>query len=233
MRGRQPSITEKLKSYWPRLRSLTGSDRRPRSPTIPPKPKADPTPKRSASMPRINYPAPADSTSDVAPSATVQPTIVVPAVQIPAPVEQPRAEPHAPEVTSDAETLALPGLPGAREEGAVPSPVEEEEHAINDPYVSTVEGEAAIEPPTVPAPTEQATGSTSASLRGFGGLVQVLPEPPVPEVVEKTAKPAAITAETASKETTETPSESVDPTAKPSSGEAEPSKPPSEPRGRD
>ena len=134
-RGRPQSITQRLKSYWPSLKSFTGSDRRPRSPTIPPRPEAESAPKRAASMPRLPVPAPAESTSNSAQAATASPIIVVPAVQIPAPVAtQSGAVPSAPEVTSDAETLALPGIPGAKEDETLPSPVEEEgERAMDDP----------------------------------------------------------------------------------------------------
>ena len=55
-RGRQPSITQRLKSYWPTLSSFRGSDRRPVSPTIPPRSKADPPPRRANSLPRIPGP---------------------------------------------------------------------------------------------------------------------------------------------------------------------------------
>ena len=126
-RGRPKSITQRLKAYWPSLKSFSGLDRRPISPTIPPRPEKEPAPKRAASMPRISDPAPAESTSNTAQAATASPIIVAPIVQIPAPVAtQSQAEPSAPEVTSDAEILAPPGIPGAKEDGAPPSPVEEE-----------------------------------------------------------------------------------------------------------
>ena len=53
-RGRQLSISERVRSYWPSLRSITGSDRRPKSPSMPPRPKLEPAPKRAASMPRLS-----------------------------------------------------------------------------------------------------------------------------------------------------------------------------------
>ena len=131
-RGRPTSITQRLKAYWPSLKSFSGSDRRPRSPTIPPRPETEPAPKRAASMPRISDPAPAESTSDTAQPATASPSVAVPTVQIPAPpATQSQAEPSAPEVTSDAETLALPGIPGPKEDGAPPSPIEEEGPTCN------------------------------------------------------------------------------------------------------
>ena len=52
-RGRPTSISQRLKAYWPSLKSFTGSDRRPRSPTVPPRPKSEPVPKRAAS--RLEY----------------------------------------------------------------------------------------------------------------------------------------------------------------------------------
>ena len=57
-RGRQPSITKRVRSslHWPSLRSITGSSRRPRSPIMPSRPKPEPAPKR-ASMPRLADPA--------------------------------------------------------------------------------------------------------------------------------------------------------------------------------
>ena len=72
-------------------------------------------------------------------------------MQIPAPVAvEPRPEPPAPEVTSDAETLALPGLPGATGDENVPSPVEEEiERTMDDPYVRAGDGLASGESPPV------------------------------------------------------------------------------------
>ena len=233
-RGRPKSITQRLKAYWPSLKSFTGSDRRPRSPTIPPRSEAEPAPKRAASMPRISDPAPAESTSNTAQAAKASPIIVVPIVQIPAPAAtQSRAEPSAPEVTSDAETLALPGIPGAKEDEALPSPIEEEgERAMDDPYVSTVEGitteeTAYTEPPPAPALSEHGLASVSSGARqGFGGLVPVIPKPISTEGTESATKPAANTAELASKEVKEaTSSPTVNPAAQPT-GEAEASKPP-------
>ena len=63
-RGRQSSITQRLKAYWPSLKSFRGSDRRPVSPTIPPRSKADPAPRRATSLPRIPGPEPAESTGN-------------------------------------------------------------------------------------------------------------------------------------------------------------------------
>ena len=235
-RGRQPSITEKLKRYWPSLKSFTGSDRRPRSPTVPPRPKPEPTPKRAASLPRMSDSAHAESTSNTAPGATVNPITVVPitvvpVVQIPAPAAvQSRAEPSAPEVTSDAETLALPGIPGAKEDGTPPSPVEEEvEPATDDPHVSTVAQQEKLLTLSHPAPAQHGlSGVSSVALQGFGGLVPVIPKPTIPEETEKTTKPVTTTTEVASKKGKEAaPSEPVIPTAQPT-GEAEASKPPGE-----
>ena len=232
-RGRRPSMTERVRSslYWPSLRSITGSSRRPRSPTMPPRPKPESVPKRSASMPRLPDPAAAESTIDTAPSATANPITVAPAVQIPAPVET-RAEPPAPEVTSDAETLALPGLPGATGEENVPSPAEEVvERTMDDPYVGAGEGLASGETASVEtalevAPIEHSTDAESSTSKGFGGLVPVIPIPTVSEVMEITAKPVVKPSETESKETREaTTSEPSNPTAQPT--EAESSKPPS------
>ena len=185
-------------------------------------------------MPRISDPAPAESTSNTAQRATASPIIVVPVVQIPAPVAtQSGAEPSAPEVTSDAETLALPGIPGAKEDETLPSPIQEEgERAMDDPYVSTAEGvttgkTAYTEPPPAPALSEHGLlGAPSMAQQGFGGLVPVIPKPTVTEGTESTTKPAANTAEMASKEVKEaTPSAPVNPTAQPT-GEAGASKPP-------
>ena len=109
-------------------------------------------------------------------------------MQIPAPVAvETTITTPAPEVTSDAETLALPGLPGATENENVPSPVEEEvERTTVDPYVSAAEGatsgETALAEPAPPIiPTEHARGVTSSPSKGFGGLSQVIPIPTVSE----------------------------------------------------
>ena len=64
-RGRRPSITERVRSYWPSLKSITGSDRRPKSPQIPPRPERENAPKRANSMPRLS-----DSTSAQPDSST-------------------------------------------------------------------------------------------------------------------------------------------------------------------
>ena len=99
-RGRQPSITQRLKSYWPTLKSFKGSDRRPVSPTIPPRSKADPPPRRATSLPRIPGPEPAESPDNPATSGAVSPVVAVPTVQIPAPTAaQAQDQPSAPEVT--------------------------------------------------------------------------------------------------------------------------------------
>ena len=139
-RGRQPSLKERMRSAlnWPSLRSITGSSRRPKSPPLPPRPKPEPAPKRASSMPRIPGSASAESVGGTTSSTPANPITVVPAVQIQAPVAvEPTIAPPAPEVTSDAETLPLPGLPGAAEEEKVPSPVEEEiERTTEDPYVT-------------------------------------------------------------------------------------------------
>ena len=113
-------------------------------------------------------------------------------MQISAPTAaQSQAQPSAPEVTSDAETLALPGIPGTEENGPPPSPVEEEpQSATVDPYVSTVEGITeeitSTEAPPAPAPTEhESLGAISARPQGFGGLVPVIPKPSTSEEKKK------------------------------------------------
>ena len=183
-------------------------------------------------MPRISDPAPAESISDTAQGGTANPITVVPTVQIPAPVAvQSGTEPSAPEVTSDAETLPLPGIPGAKEDGTHPSPVEEEvEPATDDPYVSTVEGattgETADPEPSPTSAKHGLSGVPSVALRGFGGLVPVIPKPTIPEETQGTTKPVTTTTEVASKEGKEAASSGpVIPTAQPT-GEAEASKPP-------
>ena len=242
-RGRQTSVAEKLRSYWPRLRSLTGSDRRPRSPTMPPRPKPEPTPKRSASMPKVSDSALTGSTSSTTPSATTNPITIVPAVQIPAPVAiEQRPEPPAPEVTSDAETLALPGLPGATGEENVPSPVEEEVvRTMDDPYVSAGDGLASEESPPVETaqeavPTQQTAEVTVKEFEGFGGLRQIIPIPKVSDVIPPTTKSVSKPADTASTKggeaaTSEPAIPTVQPSeaaaSKPPSGEAAASEPPS------
>ena len=133
-RGRQPSITQRLKSYWPTLGSFRGSDRRPVSPTIPPKSRAEPPPRRAVSLPRIPGPEPAESLDNPAVPGTVSPVAADQTVQISAPTAE-QDQPSAPEVASDAETLALPGIPGTEGGGPPPSPVEEEsQSATVDPY---------------------------------------------------------------------------------------------------
>ena len=178
-RGRQPSIAQRLKNYWPTLKSLTGSNRRPISPTIPPRSKADPAPRRAVSLPRIPGPEPVEGTDTPATTGTVSPANAAPTVQTSAPTEaQLQDQSSAPEVTSDAETLALPGIPGTEGSGPPPSPIEEEsQSATVDPYVSTVEGitqeTTAAEAPSVPAPTEhESTGVPPARPQGFGGWFQ-------------------------------------------------------------
>ena len=153
-------------------------------------------------------------------------------MQIPAPAAtQSRAEPSAPEVTSDAETLALPGIPGAKEDETLPSPIEEEgERVTDDPYVSTAEGatsgEAAnLEPPLTPG-RHGLSGVSSMTPQGFGGLVPIIPKPIISEETEKTAKPVVTTTEVTSRDIREaTASPSANPAAQPI-GEAETSKPP-------
>ena len=85
-------------------------------------------------------PEPAESPNNPATPGAVSPVAAVPTVQISAPTAaQTQDQPSAPEVTSDAETLALPGIPGTEENGPPPSPIEEEpQSATVDPYVSTV-----------------------------------------------------------------------------------------------
>ena len=242
-RGRQPSIRERVKSYWPSLRSITGSGRRPKSPQIPPRPKLEPARKRAASMPRLSDPKPAGPASSTTPSAPINPITIVPAVQIPAPVAvEPTTDQSAPEIASDAETLALPGLPGAAGDEHIPSPVEEEvEHTTNDPYVSAVEGAtlgelASTETAPQESPTEHARAASISASKGFGGLVQVIPIPTVSEASSATTGPVIKSSETAPKEAKEAvSSEPTNPaaqpieaeTSKPPSGEAEASKPPS------
>ena len=236
-RGRQPSMRERVASglYWPSLKSLIGSGRRPKSPPLPPRPKPEPAPKRANSMPRLSDSTSTESASGTTPSAPVNPITIVPAVQIPAPVavETTTATP-APEVASDAETLALPGLPETTGDENVPSPVEEEvERTMDDPYVSAVEGVASGESApteTAPeaAPTEHARGEKSSSSKGFDGLVQVIPIPTVPEAPGTTTESVAKPTETVSKEAREAvPSESSSSAAKPPSGDAVASKSPS------
>ena len=166
--------------YWPSLRSITGSSRRPKSPPLPPRPKPEPAPKRANSMPRLPGSASAESASGTTPSAPVNPITIVPAVRIPAPVAvESTAAPPAPEVASDAETLALPGLPGGDEN--VPSPVEEEvERTMDDPYVSAIEGVTLRESaPTETAPEaalpEHEGVATSSTFMGTGGLIADIP----------------------------------------------------------
>ena len=138
-RGRQPSIAQRFRSYWPTLKSFSGSHRRPVSPSIPPRSKADPPPRRATSLPRIPGPEPAESSSNPAKPGAVSSAVADPSVQITAPAAAPsQDQPPAPEVASDAETLALPGIPGADENGPPPSTIEEEiPSATDDPYVST------------------------------------------------------------------------------------------------
>ena len=243
-RGRQPSIAQRLRAYWPTLNSLRGSNRRPLSPTIPPRSKADPPPRRATSLPRIPGPEPAESPDNPATSGAVSPVAAVPTVQISAPTAaQSQDQPSAPEATSDAETLALPGIPGTEENGPPPSPIEEEpQSATVDPYVSTVEGiteeSTSTEAPPAQAPTEhESQGATSARPQGFGGLVPVIPKPSTSEEKETASNPVTMTTEKAPKEVKETTtSEPVNPaiqptveagTSQPPAGEAEASKPPS------
>ena len=226
------------------MKSFRGSDRRPVSPTIPPRSKADPPPRRATSLPRIPGPEPAESPDNPATPGAVSPVAADPTVQISAPTaEQSQDQPTAPEVTSDAETLALPGIPGTEGNGPPPSPVEEEpQSATVDPYVSTVEGIAeevtSTEAPQAPAPTEhESLGTTSGRPQGFGGLVPVIPRPSTSEEKETTPKPVTTTTEEAPKEVKETTSsEPVNPaiqptveagTSQPPAGEAEASNPPS------
>ena len=111
-RGR-PTMRHRVRSYWPVLRSFSGSDRRLRSPQVPPRPKLQPAPKRASSMPTMPDSTSAQTDSGATPSTSINPITIVPAVQIPAPVAvESTTVQTAPEITSDAETLALPGLPG-------------------------------------------------------------------------------------------------------------------------
>ena len=242
-RGRQPSIAQRFRSYWPTLKSFSGSHRRPVSPSIPPRSKADPPPRRAISLPRIPGPEPAESSSNPAKPGAVSSAVADPNVQITAPAAaQSQDQPPAPEVTSDAETLALPGVPGADENGPPPSPIEEEiPSATDDPYVSTVEatteGITSTETPPAPSPTEhESLGTSSARPQGFGGLVPVIPKPSTSEEKELASKSVTTTTEKVSKETKEaTASDPVNPAIQPSveagtsqpTGEAEASKPPS------
>ena len=173
-RGRQPSMRERLTSgsYWPSLKSIMGSNRRPKSPPLPPRPKPEPAPKRANSMPRLTDVRSTELTSDTTPSAPVNPITTVPAAQIPAPVAVETTIPApAPEVVSDAETLALPGLPGTTGEENAPSPVEEEvERTTDDPYVSAVEGVtsgelALTEIAPKESPTEPARSASTSHLK--------------------------------------------------------------------
>ena len=115
---------------------------------------------------------------------TVNPITTLPAVQIPAPVAvEPTTATPAPEVTSDAETLQLPGLPGAQADENVPSPIEEEgERTLDDPYVSAVEGGTVRESaPTETAPVaalpEHVRVASSSTFIGTGGLMADIPLP--------------------------------------------------------
>ena len=209
------------------MRSFSGSHRRPISPTIPPRSKADPPPRRAISLPRIPGPEPAESSDNPATPGAVNPVADVPTAQASeSAAAQSQDQPSAPEVTSDAETLALPGVPGTDENGPPPSPVEEEPpSATVDPYVSTVEaateGTTSTETPSVPAPTEhESIGESPAEPQGFGGLVQILPKPSTPEEKEVASTPAIEAGTSQSTGEAEA--------GKPSSGEPEPSKPPVE-----
>ena len=91
----------------------------------------------------------------------------------------------APEVTSDAETLPLPGLPGAVESENVPSPVEEEtERTMNDPYVNVPEGITAIEsaPPETAPSAAAGQEHIGLSSSGAGGSGVDIPSPEIPAV---------------------------------------------------
>ena len=138
--------------------------------------------------------------------------------------------------------MALPGLPGAAGDENNPTPVEEEvEHTTDDPYVSAVEGVASGEPALTEAtpqetPMEPVSAAVTTTSTGFGGLLQVIPIPIVPEVPSAKTGPVIKSTETAPKETKEAvSSEPTNPAAqpieaeasKPPSGEAEASKPPS------
>ena len=164
-------------------------------------------------------------------------------MQIPAPVavESTTAQPP-PEVTSDAETLALPGLPGTTGDENIPSPVEEEvERTTHDPYVSAIEGVASGEPASTEATPQESSmepvrAATTSTSKGFGGLVQAIPIPTVSEETIAKTGPMIKSTEMASKESREAvSSEPTNPVAqkietevsKPPSGEAEASKPPS------
>ena len=175
-----PKITmrERVRSYWPVLRSSSRSNKKPRSPQVPPRPKLEPAPKRASSMPRVSDSTSAQSDSGATPSTSVFPITIVPAVQIPAPVAvESTTLQTAPEIASDAETLALPGLPGATGDENNPSPVEEEvEPTTNDPYVSAVEDVASREPAIAETPSQDsstepvraATASTPIGIRRVG-----------------------------------------------------------------
>ena len=134
-------------------------------------------------------------------------------------------------LASDAETLALPGLPGATGDENVPSPVEEEvERTMDDPYVSAIEGvtsgeSAPTETAPKAAPMEHARGATSSTLEGFGGLIQVIPIPTVSDVLGTTTEPVVKPTETVSKETKEAVSSEPSIPAVQPTGEAEVSKP--------
>ena len=170
----------------------------------------------------------------------MSPIVVVPPVQVSAPTAAPtQDQPSAPEVDSDAETLALPGIPGTEGNGPPPSPVEEEpQSATVDPYVSTVEDTTeeitSTDAPQAPAPTgHESLGTTSERPIGFGGLVPVIPKPSTLGKEGRTPKPVATTTEEAPKEVKETtPSEpAIQPTVEigtgqPPTGKAEASTPP-------
>ena len=178
-RGRQPSLT------------LRGLDRRPRSPPPPARPKPEAVPKRANSMPRLSESACTESARSTTTSAPPQVTLVLPPVQIPAPtVEEITTTTPAPEVTSDAETLPLPGLPGAVESENVPSPVEEEtERTMDDPYVNVLEGVTANEsaphetvPPVAALQEHLGISTSSTIMTGAGGSGADIPLPEVTAV---------------------------------------------------
>ena len=166
-------------------------------------------PQMAGSMPRIPGPASAESADGTTSSAPANPITIVPPVLIPAPVAVEAATPPpAPEVTSDAETLPLPGLPGTAEEQNVPSRVEEEvERTMDDPYVTAFEGvtlreSAPTETTPVVTPTEH-MGASSPTFTGTGGLMADIPLPTVTDVTGTTTKSGVNPTEPVSKDTKE------------------------------
>ena len=172
----------KSKFRWPSLGSLRGSDRRPKSPSVPSRPKPEPAPKRASSMPRLSEAATPES--GTTPSVSTNPIVVRPPVSLPTPVAvEATSSAPAPEDASDAATLPLPGLPGASGRENPASPVEEEP-ALVDPYVTADEGVTSTEPTLPGSSPIMATSSTIT-----GVLPADLPLPEVSDLGSKKPEP--------------------------------------------